>query len=330
MYSPAYVRTCMYVHFLISSNFLASFPLSPWPPSPPTHRQSVPCAGSVEGTITSLLTSLTATLRSQLNTAISSFVCKSESTPSPPSLLSSLPPLWTSQLATQVILLATQLGLDLALTSALRETEKGHRTALESACTELDELVQTAVRMLQGQPAAPEGAEQEQVVQSRPYPPSEREERGRVLVSLEQSNCLQSILLILYSHRQRLQHVEQRGGSSPTESFAWQSRLRWSWSGAERTCHISTVGAGLPYGCHYTGSSGRVVLTPSTERALVFLLQAACQGYSTVLSGREVSGELGMAVHTCIYVRTCMHTCTYMYAYMYVHMHTCMYVCERY
>jgi len=139
----------------------------------------------------------------------------------------------------------------------------------------------------------------------RHYPPSEREEGGRVLVSLEQSNCLQSILLILYSHRQRLQDVEQRGGSSPTESFAWQSRLRWSWSGAERTCHISTAGARLPYGCHYTGSSGRVVLTPSTERALVFLLQAACQGHSTVLNGREVRGELGMAVDTCMHMYVC-------------------------
>lgn len=253
----------------------------------------------MEGIITSLLTSLTATLRSQLNTAISSFIYKSESTPTPLSPLSSLPSLWTSQLATQVILLTTQLGLDLALTSALQEMEKGNRAALERTSTELDKLVRAAVRMLQGQPVAAEGAEQEQAAPALrgPYPPNETEEGGRVLVSLEQTNCLQSILLILCSHRQQLQDVEQRGGSGPTESFAWQSRLRWTWSSTERTCHISTAGASLCYGCHYTGSSGRIVLTPPTERALVFLLQAACQGHSAVLNGREVSGELCMYMY---------------------------------
>lgn len=249
----------------------------------------------MESIISSLFSSLNSTLRSQLVTATSSFVLKNETTPSFPS---SLPSLWSSQLSTQIVLLATQLSLDTAMTSALQQIEKGNKLCLESFCEEMDKLVATGVKMLQGQPAESESEDSSIPTHidaaGEMYLPRERDSASGVPVTPHQAVRLRSVLLILHSHHQRAlkmtQHVAEEpvSGSSHLTSFLWESSLHWTWSSTERTCNVTTLGAQLSYGFHYMGTTSRVVLTPSTERALVFLLQAVHQGNNTIMTGPEV------------------------------------------
>ena len=68
--------------------------------------------------------------------------------------------------------------------------------------------------------------------------------------------------------------------------------LHWTWSDGsklEESCHVITIGAHLSYGYHYVGSGSRIVLTPTTERALTFLVQAVHQGHNTLMNVEEVS-----------------------------------------
>ena len=283
------------------------------------------CAGTVESIISSLFSSLSSTLRSQLTTAVSSYVLKTEPTPSSSSHLaplSSLPSLWASQVSTQVVLLATQLSLDLAVTAALQETERGNKSAFENVCTKIDSLVVAALRMLQGQLVDQENFDSKndpsslataEEVEWSPYPSQEADKMGRVPVTPDQASWLRSILLLLTSHRQRALEMAALSEESGRESglltsFLWQSRLHWTWSSSERMCHIDTLGARLPYGCHYTGSCTHVVLTPSTERAVVFLLQEAGRGTNTLLTGPEVWEALSVTMY-----RVQLSTYIYMY-----------------
>ena len=48
---------------------------------------------------------------------------------------------------------------------------------------------------------------------------------------------------------------------------------------------LPALHASLPYGYHFTGSASRVVLTPETERVILFLLQTVTQGTNTLLTG---------------------------------------------
>ena len=269
--------------------------------------QSVPCGGTVENILTSLFSSLRSTLSTQLSTAVTSFVFKPGSSMSSGlSPLSLLPHLWSSQLSSQVVLLATQLGLDAALTAALKETGKGDSSLLSKVSVEMDRLMAVAVKMLRGeqQPATEnEGVETEKNSDIAPRVSVCAADKvlptaASVPVTADQASRLQRVLLILHSHHQRAadlsqQHREGDGGSDPLTSFLWQSKLHWAWS-SEGLCTMNTLGARLLYGYHYTGSStSRLVLTPSTEKALVFLLQAVHQGQNSILTGPEVC--------TCIY-----------------------------
>lgn len=266
----------------------------------PQQAKAVPCSGPVEGVLGSLLSSLTSSLHSQLTSAVSSYLLKEDGSHPP---LSLLPSLWASHTAaTQVVLLTTQLSLDQALTLALQ-----NKHAIESICAEIQtvkKLIKTAIAMLQGRPVNQDGGEakskhssEEAAVRETSasgshfeWPHPYRESDHRDGLTPARSSRLQSLLLLLFCHRQTavnlVQHAKQK--SDLSQSYAWQSRLHWSWSSSDSVCHVTTLGAQLPYAYHYTGSRGRVVLTPSTERALVFLLQAASQRNNTILNGPEV------------------------------------------
>lgn len=290
----------------------------------------------MESILTSLFSSLHSTLRTQLTTAMTSFVTKpGSSLSSAPPPLSLLPHLWSSQLSSQVVLLATQLSLDAAVTAALEATGKGDSDALSKVSGEMDQLMSAAVKLLQGQ-LQPEtefnGVESNRSSDVGPTAGTNATERvlatsvgiASVPVTSDQAGQLRNILLLLHSHHQLAVTLSQQSregddGSDLLSGFLWQSRLHWAWS-SEGHCHMTTLGARLPYGYHYTGSgSGRLVLTPSTEKALVFLLQAVHQGQSPLVTGPEVcTVQLVYSAELVI-----PSTCTYMYIHIYT-THTCM------
>ena len=262
--------------------------------------QGVPCAGTVESIITSLFSSLRSTLRSQLSSAMTSLIPTSGAPPSTP--LSLLPSLWSSQLSTQIVLLATHISLDMALEAALQcTTDTGEGVSLDGLCEEIHQLVEKAVAMLQGHHLPPEHSHSVESDSTAKQEESILEERVAVHVSItrNQANRLRSVLFILnYGLHLAVECLQQRSKEAGREceggelsDFHWQGRLRWVWSGgasSEGECHVTTIGARLSYGYHYVGSGSHLVLTPTTEKALAFILKTVHQGHHSLLTGPEV------------------------------------------
>ena len=207
-------------------------------------------------------------------------------TTSSSSPLSRLPSLWCSGHSTQIILLTTQISLDVALETSLQTAAEG--ISLEALCEEMQELVTKAVRMLQVFP------EQGQNVESEGEPVNVLEGHQESSVTREQANRLRSIVLVLSSALQRgVQYLQQMAGQESGTNFLQDGRLRWVWSEDsagtnEKVCHLTTLGARMSYRYHYVGGGSRLVLTPATERALVFLLSGVHQGHHSLLTGPEV------------------------------------------
>ena len=65
--------------------------------------------------------------------------------------------------------------------------------------------------------------------------------------------------------------------------------LHFDWMNQEQSCQLAVLHTTLLYGYHYTGSASRVVLTPQTEKAMLFLLHAVRQGNDALLTGAQVS-----------------------------------------
>ena len=229
---------------------------------------------------------------------MNSFVTTNNQT-SPSSSFSNFPSLWSSQLSTQIVLLATQLGLDKSLLAALQQAEeKGDRTFLQSICNEIHELMAVAVKLLQGHQFPI--TEEEPATARDPNAVDTQHHSRSVPVTSEQTDRLRSILLILHSHLQKAMEMNQ-DENIDTKSFSWQSGLHWTWSDGSKldeSCHVTTIGAHLSYGYHYVGSGSRIVLTPSTERALVFLVQTVHQGHNTLMNLEEAS----ISISACIYM----------------------------
>ena len=115
-----------------------------------------------------------------------------------------------------------------------------------------------------------------------------RERRG--VTPRYQVHKLQNILLVLSQYRQRVssltRHITESSSTGDlSKSFLWQSMLHYHWSSQDQSCQLSTLHASLPYGYHFTGSASHVVLTPETERVILFLLQTVTQGTNTLLTG---------------------------------------------
>ena len=120
------------------------------PPAPPL--QPVFCEGPVEGIVSQLLASLAASLCLQLSSAVLRHLTPAlppGRAPPPYPALSNLPALWGSALSTQIVVLATQIALELSLASAVQESTGG-RDPFDDLSVALNSLVTTATQILQG------------------------------------------------------------------------------------------------------------------------------------------------------------------------------------
>jgi dynein heavy chain len=78
--------------------------------------------------------------------------------------------------------------------------------------------------------------------------------------------------------------VDQKVTESST--FAWQSQMRYVWLPEEQDCQVRVADASFHYSYEYIGNTGRLVITPLTDRCYITLTQARTAGCSSRLVSR--------------------------------------------
>ena len=278
--------------------------------------QGVVCEGPVEGIISQLINSLSSTLQSQLTNAMTNYVTPSSAQSDHsqakqfPSL-TNLPHIWKSSLATQIVLLATQIALEISLKQIVQKLDS---ELMESFIEDINSLTRLAVAMMKGEsledddvtkphpsdalePSTSHDPDTSTVIITGDDPAStaainegQRSSSRAYLVLKSQTRKMENVILVLSSYRFKAEELRLISSTvrNVTNTFQWQSLLHYEWSAQDNLASVSTVGASLGYGYHYTGSASRLVLTPVLEKAVCYLLQTVKQGNSSLLLGKEV------------------------------------------
>jgi dynein heavy chain len=77
-----------------------------------------------------------------------------------------------------------------------------------------------------------------------------------------------SALVVMDVHARDTIALLVREGVNQESDFLWQSQLRMYWE--ESTCMVRMMNAGIEYGYEYLGNSSRLVITPLTDRQVLF------------------------------------------------------------
>jgi hypothetical protein len=264
------------------------------------------------------MSSLSSTLQAQLTNAVTNYVPHSSTHSEQqqerqfPSL-SNLPHIWKSSLATQVIVLVTQIALEIGLSQAVQKQDSETEKMVESFIEEIASLTSLAVGIIKGkfledtndvtkphptdigQPSISHDQDTSAVIITGEGPTPIHEiqrSSSAYLVPKSQIQKMENIIMVLSSYRYKADEIKSALSTTSyniSNSFQWQSLLHYEWSMQDSVASITTMGASLSYGCHYTGSAGRLVLTPCMEKAVCYMLQAVKQGSSTLVLGKEAS-----------------------------------------
>ena len=287
------------------------------------------CEGPVEGIISQLMSSLSSTLQSQLTNTVANYVAPPSSAHSDQtqmkqfSSLSNLPRIWKSSLATQVIIHATQIALETGLNQAIQAQNSESTKLVESFVKEINSLTSLAVSLIKGKSlqdddvTKPCPSDMLQLSTSRDQGDStliiagegptsttaldEGQRSSRAYITPKhQTRKMENILMVLSSYRYKTEELKSILSTirNISSSFEWQSLLHYEWSTQDNQAVITTIGARLNYGYHYTGSTGRLVLTPRMEKAVCYLLETVKQGNSSLIIGKEVHSTLHVHVFT--------------------------------
>lgn len=120
--------------------------------------------------------------------------------------------------------------------------------------------------------------------------------RGQ-LTSLERATC--GALVVIDVHARDVTMEMAKLGVEDVRDFNWESQLRYSWEFHEQppsgvhpqeTLMVRMINAEALYGYEYLGNSGRLVITPLTDRCGVWQGAIGGQGTVALYRGKDVQG----------------------------------------
>jgi dynein heavy chain len=104
-------------------------------------------------------------------------------------------------------------------------------------------------------------------------------------LTARQRSTIQAMMVLDVHNRDVIEELS-RSNTNSLQDFEWQSQLRYYWE--ENECIVRIIDANFVYGYEYLGNTGRLVVTPLTERcfrtltnALHLNLGGACIGPSS-------------------------------------------------
>lgn len=167
---------------------------------------------------------------------------------------------WLEKCPAQVAILASQVAWTQEAVAAFERLQDGVPTAMKDFYKKQHEKVDKLTVMVQGE--LPQG---------------------------ERTKIISLITIEVHARDIIAKLVEDKAESA--EGFSWLSQLRYYWDPAKRECYARIVDAEFVYGWEYHGNSGRLVITPLTDRAYITLTQAL-----KLCLGAAPAGPAGMLI----------------------------------
>uniref|UniRef100_A0A1X7UKN4 Uncharacterized protein n=1 Tax=Amphimedon queenslandica TaxID=400682 RepID=A0A1X7UKN4_AMPQE len=279
--------------------------------------EGVDCDGAIEIILNHLLHSVTETLNQQLITTLTQQK-SAPSTPSQssttPSLIKRLSSVWLSSSSHQILQLATIILLEERLQQEVENT-KGGSLDPSSFLSDIQSAIQTLESIHEGKVTqehdpklgftdsnkgigqlANNSAENEE--EDAGWSDTQLDLKSEPVAIGIHKILYHNLMLILLTYRQRAKALSTE--PHPSSSFQWLSSLHYSHDATQRSCVLSTIGASLNYGFHYSGGYP-IALTTPTESMAVHMVKVMSQQVCGVITNDTKSDSVSTVSIACGY-----------------------------
>jgi dynein heavy chain, axonemal len=193
---------------------------------------------------------------------------------------------WVFQYPAQVVLQTSLIDWTEVTENALDELVNGDEDAVKGALNLMNGRINNLIKLVQGKLKKPD--------------------RGKIIA-----------LITLDVHGREVVERLIRDKCEGPEAFAWQQQLKFYWSDATKDCVIRICDYRTFYSYEYIGNTGRLVITPLTDRCYITLTTALRLMLGGAPAGPAGTGktetvkDLGRAVALPVYVFNCSDQMNY-------------------
>ena len=193
---------------------------------------------------------------------------------------------WVFQFPAQVVLQTSLIDWTEVTENALDELVNGDEDAVRNSLSLMNSRIGNLIKLVQGKLKKPD--------------------RGKIIA-----------LITLDVHGREVVERLIRDKCEGPEAFAWQQQLRFYWSDATKDCFLRICDYRTWYSYEYIGNTGRLVITPLTDRCYITLTTALRLVLGGAPAGPAGTGktetvkDLGRAVALPVYVFNCSDQMNY-------------------